>query len=355
MRFGTFHLLTHPPGLTAQELLQQTLDEAVLAEELGFDTCWLTEHHGSRYGLSSSPAVLAAAIAARTQRIGLGFAAHITPMHHPVSLAEQVAMVDQLSGGRVIAGFGAGYSPYEFSMVGADFETRHGTHWEIVDLVRQLWTQPQVTHRSELFDLEGVASFPKPLQQPHPPIAVTAGHPDSVRSVAERGHRILLLGGDEQVRDSLVLYRETLEIAVAAGNITQEQAEDCAKSPGVMRQIYIADDAEAARDAVRASTAWSMGVAKALAGMGPVPLEESDFHSLDLPAVDPKEVEGVLERRVLAGDAAYVTERLSRLQEIGVGEVLCWMRWGFLSHQQAMDSMQCLAKKVLPAFKYLRD
>ena len=187
MRFGTFHLLTHPPGLTAQDLLQQTLNEAVLAEELGFDTCWLTEHHGSRYGLSSNPAVLAAAIAARTQRIRLGFAAHITPMHHPVRLAEQVAMVDQLSGGRVIAGFGAGYSPYEFSMVGADFETRHGTHWEIVDLVRELWTQPQVTHRGELFDLEGAASFPKPLQQPHPPMAISAMSPfsSSVRYAAE--------------------------------------------------------------------------------------------------------------------------------------------------------------------------
>jgi alkanesulfonate monooxygenase SsuD/methylene tetrahydromethanopterin reductase-like flavin-dependent oxidoreductase (luciferase family) len=291
--------------------------------------------------------VLAAASAARTQRIRLGFAAHITPMHHPVRLAEQVAMVDQLSGGRVIAGFGAGYSPYEFSMVGADFETRHGTHWEIVDLVRELWTQPQVTHRGELFDLEGAASFPKPLQQPHPPIAITAGHPDSVRSVAERGHRILLLGGDEQVRDSLVLYRETLELAVAAGSITQAQAEDCAKSPGVMRQIHMADDAETARDTVRDSTAWSMRVAKALAGMGPVPLEESDFHSLDLPAVDADEVEGMLERRVLAGDTAYVTERMRTLQEIGVGEVLCWMRWGSLSHELATQSMRRLAADVI--------
>ncbi len=351
MRFGTFHLLTQPPGLTAEDLLRQTLDEAALADELGFHTCWLTEHHGSRYGLSSSPAVLAAAIAERTQRICLGFAAHITPMHHPVQLAEQVAIVDQLSGGRVIAGFGAGYSPYEFSMVGADFDNRHTIHWEILGLVRQLWTQTQVNHHSDLFHLDGAASFPKPHQQPHPPIAITAGHPDSVRSVALGGHRILLLGGDDQVRDSLAIYWATLDEAVESGEITEQVAVDCRGSAGVLRQIHLDDDPWRAMDTVRESTAWSLRVAKALASMGPVPMTDADFDGLELPAVDPDQVQEILERRVLAGDTKHVTQRLEGLRDIGVGEVLCWTRWGYLGHEQATESMRRLAAHVMPSFQ----
>ena len=151
----------------------------------------------------------------------------------------------------------------------------------------------------------------------------------------------------KQVRDSLAIYSEELEKAVASGDITPEQAADRGGSAGVLRQIHVADDSVAAIDAVRSSTTWSMRVAKALANMGPVPLTERDFTELDLPEVDPDEVERILRHRVVAGDANHVRARLQHLREIGVGEVLCWTRWGFLTHEQATESMRRLSEHVL--------
>ena len=120
MRFGTFHLMTRPQGATSQQIVQETLAEAELAEELGFDCVWLTEHHASDHGICSAPSVFAAAVAARTTRIGIGYAVNVAPLHQPLRLAQELAMGDQLSGGRVVAGFGPGYSPYEYARYGVD-------------------------------------------------------------------------------------------------------------------------------------------------------------------------------------------------------------------------------------------
>ena len=104
MKFGTFHILPMPEGATAHGVIHETLTEVELAEALGFDTVWLAEHHSSRHGLCPSASVLGAAVAMRTRRVNIGYAVNVTPLHHPLRLAEEIAFVDQLSDGRVMLG-----------------------------------------------------------------------------------------------------------------------------------------------------------------------------------------------------------------------------------------------------------
>src|SRR5256886_8170620 len=115
MRFGTYYFLQAPPALAQPEVVRRETEQRAETEELGFDSLWLTEHHFIEYGLSVSPAVLAAAAAMRTRRVRIGLAAAILPFHDPVRLAEELAMVDILSGGRPDVGVGGGDPPLEFA------------------------------------------------------------------------------------------------------------------------------------------------------------------------------------------------------------------------------------------------
>ena len=92
MRFGSFQILPLAANSSGQKLLQETLEEIAAAETLGFDNVWLTEHHATLFGTCASPSVLAGAVAMRTHRVGIGFAVHVAPLHHPLRLAEEIAL-----------------------------------------------------------------------------------------------------------------------------------------------------------------------------------------------------------------------------------------------------------------------
>src|SRR2546423_8691222 len=113
MRFGTYYFLQAPPSLAHPEVVQREIEQMVWTEELGFDSIWLTEHHFIEYGLSVSPAILATAAAMKTQRVRIGLAAAILPFHDPIRLAEELAMVDILSGGPVDVRVRRGQRPGE--------------------------------------------------------------------------------------------------------------------------------------------------------------------------------------------------------------------------------------------------
>src|SRR5690349_5223023 len=120
MRFSGFSVTDHYPGLprTVGAFYREILDEVVLAEDLGFDSYFVAEHHFHEYGVVSSPATFLAAAATRTTRIGLGSAVSILPFHNPLTLAEDYAMVDHLSDGRLRMGIGSGYLKHEFDGYG---------------------------------------------------------------------------------------------------------------------------------------------------------------------------------------------------------------------------------------------
>ena len=328
MRFGTFHLMTQYAGATSGQIVAETLAEAELAERLGFGRVWLTEHHASDHGICSAPAVFAAAVAARTQKIGLGFAVNVAPLHHPLRLAEELAMVDQLSGGRVVAGFGPGYSPYEFARYGVDIGERYTRHNEVVEVVLKAWTGERFDYAGEHFHFEDAQALPAPAQPL--PVAITASSIAGAHYAARAGHRLLTLGGSDEVREIVAAYAAEMRRSGHGAALI----EDNLARVGVLKHVYMAESDEEAQAAIRAPTEMLLRRLDALttedgAGTGTV-FEEG------LAA----EMENYLSTRFIAGSTKTVRAEIAALADAGCGEVLCWFRWGAMEHAEAVASMR---------------
>jgi probable F420-dependent oxidoreductase len=149
---------------------QEALAEVTRAEELGFDSVWIAEHHGVRHHYWPAPIQVLTAFAARTSRLTLGANVVVFPFYHPVRLAEETALLDALSGGRVVLGAAIGYKPDEFALYGAPLEKRGARFEEGLALMKALWTRDGVTIQGEHFSVEDARIEPKPVQKPHPPI-----------------------------------------------------------------------------------------------------------------------------------------------------------------------------------------
>lgn len=311
MHYSTFHIFSRPPGTSVEAVLEENVREIEAAEELGFDGIWLTEHHGSEYGLCSSPNVVGAAVAGRTRRVRIGFAANISALHHPLRLAEEIALVDQLSGGRVEAGFGSGYSPVEFGLWGVPFDERHLRHRETLDIVRLAWKGEAFDYAGEDFRFGQARVAVTPRQRPHPPMTVAAGSAEGYAWAAREGFGLLVLGGVERVRQAVEAYRD----AGGTGRVGAQQ--------------LFALDESAARQAARLNLRWG--------------------NALRDPQADPEPAAAVLddymENRVSIGGAA-MRQRVAALEEAGVDEVLGWFRWGDTGHAAALETMRVFMDAV---------
>jgi alkanesulfonate monooxygenase SsuD/methylene tetrahydromethanopterin reductase-like flavin-dependent oxidoreductase (luciferase family) len=144
MDIGIFQLLPRAEDRTAAEVIEESLWEIDFAERNGFESVWLAEHHLSGFGLVSAPSVFAAAIAARTTRMRIGYGVAVVPLHHPLRLAEEIAWLTHLSGGRVVVGVGPGFSEREFAGYGVPLEERHARFEEGLAIVRRVLTTGEI-------------------------------------------------------------------------------------------------------------------------------------------------------------------------------------------------------------------
>src|SRR5207247_6143827 len=167
MRFGTYYFLQAPPALAHPEVVRHEIEQMVWTEELGFDSIWLTEHHFIEYGLSVSPAILATAAAMRTQRIRIGLAAAILPFHDPIRLAEELAMADILSGGRLDVGVGRGNRPVEFEGYRIPQIESRERFEEALGILIRAWTLERFAHEGRPYTIPEARVMPKPLPRPH--------------------------------------------------------------------------------------------------------------------------------------------------------------------------------------------
>ena len=185
MKFGYYILNTYVPDLDGEssELYAHWLEQIDAAEDLGFDSLWVTEHHFRYFGgMLPNPQLLLAAAAQRTKRMRLGAAVTILPMHHPIRIAEDFAMVDLLSNGRLNFGAGRGMHPLEYTVFDADFKTAQSRLPEALDIIVRAWTGGEFEWNGKHYRYPKLAVYPKPAQKPHPPV-ILGGH---ARTVLER-------------------------------------------------------------------------------------------------------------------------------------------------------------------------
>ena len=192
MRFGIFILGDKPPQLTHQEVLANVLEEARWAEEFGFDEVWLAEHHFSAYGTLANLPLIASAIAAQTERIRIGTACMVAPFHDPIHLAEQIAMVDALSGGRFDAGFGRGYQAHEFAGFGVSMDEASARYKECVTIVEGLLGNERFSYDGEFWQVDDLTVHPRPVQEPVPIWCTVMKTPSSFEWLAETGYGAII-------------------------------------------------------------------------------------------------------------------------------------------------------------------
>ena len=353
MRFGTYFFLQAAPGHRHADIIRRELDQMVLSEQLGFDEVWLTEHHFIDYGLSVDPATLASAVASRTSKVRIGLAAAILPFHDPIRLAEQLALVDIISGGRLDVGVGRGNRPSEFAGYRIPQVESRERFDEAVQIMVRAWTEERVSYDGRFFQLDNVRVIPKPLQRPHPPVYQVCVSPDSIEGTALRGWPMLnsiLFGGIEQIAASRDRYVATLQ---KAGRTAAEIAALLARW-GVSRQIYVAPtDAQALAEARDAEMWYQESFRKFV-----IPERIEDSHPTLQPAfrataerLSKVTWEGLVAETLAFGSPDTVARHIDQMRQMGVGQVLCWMNFGGLPEDNVRRSMDLFAREVMPRFR----
>ena len=347
MKFGTFHLFQKPPGWSDIDVFRNELEQIDKAEELGFDAVWLAEHHFQWYGIATDLMVLASWAAARTRRIRIGTAIAVLPFHHPLRLAEQVATVDIISGGRLDFGIGRGYQAAEYAGFGMSMDESKSRFAECLEIVLKAWTEEAFSYEGQYTQVQDVTVLPKPLQKPHPPVYVASWMtPETIRFAAERGFPILAPAGlaSDQIRTNYQLYRETLEsLGRDSSNL---------ELPALVH-IYVDEDDERGR---QIGMEHSLRYGASLVTLG-TPIQKGGQLSKDYEHYrDFGEAGRVMKETrqelMLFGNPDTVARKIEWMRdELDVHYVMCWMNMGGLDQERILRSMKLFATEVMPRFR----
>lgn len=348
MEFAVMNLFPYQKGKSEQEIINDALEELIYAEELGFDSVWLAEHHFSEYGVLGNPLVFASTLAAKTKRIRIGTAVMILPFYNPLRLAEDAALVDILSNGRLDLGIGRGYQPIEFQGFGIDQSESKARFNESVEIIKQAWTEEEVNYNGQFFNIENIKVYPKPIQKPHIPLHYAAVSPGTYKEMGEKGRPILTSPNFipmDIIKKNFDIYKSSLK----------ENGYDPKdyKFP-LMQQVHVAKTSREAKEtAVRNSKQYYDLLASLLPGAeGKEVVDEYKFYEKVQKNTAAISLEEVERNGGNFGSPQEVIERLKfSEEEVGVNQYICWFNFGQIGHKKTMETMELFAKEVMPAFK----
>ena len=330
MQFGIFQSAQWPQGTAQQVRLRDAIEQSVLADALGFDSVFITEHHFSRHGIISDNLAMLSYIAAQTKNIRLGTAVSVLPLHDPVRLAESVALVDLLSNGRLEFGIGRGYQWGEFNGFGLTLNDRAARFDEAIAVILRSWaaTKP-FNHDGHYWQYRDVQPQPLPLQKPHPPIWMATTSDDGFDLCVRHGWGVML---------PQAMTLDVIENWVAAYRATFDRYDkpfDASKLI-LARGLYLGvDDA----------SAWAEGSGPYLEflrlaqNVAQAPGGNTSPLSFDIESVS---------ESTLIGGPQRCREQLEAIRTIGIDYIIFFCNMGGLDHALVMASMQRFATEVLP-------
>jgi alkanesulfonate monooxygenase SsuD/methylene tetrahydromethanopterin reductase-like flavin-dependent oxidoreductase (luciferase family) len=339
MKFGIgYYSLQSPPfsPRSHKELYSEMLDEIGTADQMGFDSAWLTEHHFLNDGYCPSSLVTAAAIAARTKRVRIGTGVLLMPLHDPVSVAEDAAVVDLISGGRLILGLGLGYRPEEFAGFGRTLMERKGRMEESIEILNKSWTDEPFSHDGKYYKLQNISVTPKPVQRPIP-IWIGAFTEPAIRRAARIGAPLYVpaIGVIPIIKILFDLH----------GSLLREYGRnpDDFEKP-LVREVYISDQkSDKIWEKIKENVTYT---AKGYASWGS--MVDRDGNLLSDPN-DPILYDLARDQSIIGAPEECI-ETIERYKnEIGVDNLICRFKFPGISHEDAMRSMRMFTEKVVPA------
>ena len=230
------------------DVYSATVEQAVLADELGFDHIWFSEHHFLEDGYLPAFQPLAGAIAARTTQIRISNDIALLPLYHPVRLAEELAVLDHISNGRMEFGIGMGYVPKEFEAFGVPLKNRVSMTDEAIEILRLAWKDEPFSFKGKRYELSNINVYPKPVQPLGPPLWIAAMKEPGALRAARFETNLLPQGRREDVLDP---WRNELK---AQGKDPDDYRV------GIIRSVYVTDDKERDWPVIREAERFRMGV-----------------------------------------------------------------------------------------------
>ncbi|MDE2573037.1 MAG: LLM class flavin-dependent oxidoreductase [bacterium] len=352
MKFGLF-LGMHYRDVNRpfNDFLAEVTEMCQYAEELGFDAVFIPEHHFINYITNPSALALAIHIANHTKRLRLITAVIVLPYWHPLALAEEVALADHISNGRIELGVARGANKYEFDRLGLDIRESRDMSNESLDILLKALTEEDFEWNGKYWKFPEMTTLPRPLQKPHPPIWITAQSPDGLRGAAKRGLNVLTspLYGCFADADAFQYALGEYEKALAETGTERKEF-------GILRRLYVGETREEAELQVRdVLIHWGMYMAFFERGGLDFRVDKSDV-PLKRGAVSPARfddlpLDNLYERYddPILSDVEGVRKRVARWQEMGVTWLAANMAFG-LPKNKVFASMERMARYVMPEF-----
>ena len=337
MEFGIFYQLPCADDQTPAERYSDTISQAQLADQLGFDSVWLAEvHFNPRFSVLPAPLLLGSAIAQTTKQLKIATAVNLMPLHHPVRLAEEFATLDVISCGRAILGTGRGAMLRQYQGYGVDVDEGRDRFVEGLDMVLGAWTSDELNYHGKYHQVSGVRVVPKPYQLPHPPVYIASNSTDTFPLVGELGHNILIapivvtLDG---AREGLDEYRRQLQVH--------------GHDPGDKRvnvNVLVHTTQHEGGSSVQG---YESSVRNYLSNL------QTNRSRVVTGRVRDMSYEHVSTELAAIGSPERVIDKLESIIEyLGADEIMCWFATGgLLPNEDVHASMRLFAEEVMPHFK----
>jgi len=331
-----------------ERVIDETIQEAKLTEQLGFDAVWLAEHHFDGICAYVDPISFAAALATATSRIKIGFAVAQVSLHHPIRLAEQISLLDNITKGRIIAGLGRGtaYNVYDYQGYDVPAEQAQERFEEAETIMLKAWSGEPVDHHGKYWNLKLPMLRPRPYTRPHPVILRSSGTEGSMLALARKRRPFMMnVQSYDETKRRMDLYRQTLRAQGMTETEVARLVEDC----WVWRNVFVAQtDAEAERLGVPLFEEMQ----KQRAAMRERVFKEQGVRlQSHAPGPAAPAARTVVEHALIHGSPATVAEKLAALEAIGVGGLIMSFRLGPMPHELATSSLRLFAEKVMPEMR----
>lgn len=377
MKFGYFCNLTNWNHKPYTQVLEETRDIAVHCDKAGWDSIWLTEHHINHEGMDAcpNPLMVCADLAARTENIRLGQAANILPFWNPLRLAEDIAMLDHLSGGRVDCGVGRGVYGREAIHMNpeadvADQAKNYRVFDESLQIMKKAWTQELFDHKGEFYtypspdfkwqhdmsppdasfmDLEKgtlnkIGLVPRPLQQPHPPLWQVVDGLSSIEWAGKQGmNSIMWIPTVKALKARFETFR-------AARSEYMGHEVPLGEGISLVRDMFVADSMDEARELAAEGILTYIRWIAHWRGLGNH-MDPGEILAETPGKLDLLDYDFLHPRNLLFGTPDYVAERIHELKtELGVEHLQVWSNFPGVPHDQVMRSVKRFSEEVMPQF-----
>jgi alkanesulfonate monooxygenase SsuD/methylene tetrahydromethanopterin reductase-like flavin-dependent oxidoreductase (luciferase family) len=343
--------ISQPTRETEARLFHACVEQAVLADSLGFHAIWAVEHHGLyEYAHSAAPETFLAFVAARTKRIRLGHGVTLTPhrYNHPIRIAERIATLDILSEGRANWGSGKSSSLTEQLAFENDVSLLDAQWLEALEMIPRMWQDEVYEHIGRFYDIPPTRIVPKPVQQPHPPIFAACSRPDSAVRVGQLGVGALnfAIGNEKLIRANVDAYRAAVKDAQPKGRAKNDWFA-CAPPA-----LCLADDREACRHGMRGARFFNEALVyyytPGKRQIGPPQISRDDLDESRLSSLMALRGDPDAPGMNVVGDPGRCAETIARYAAAGVDELILVMQLGTVPNDVVLRSIRTFGEQVLP-------